>query len=117
MSLETLFFASTQGLLILLMAVGMAWTKSVRRDIGEIRKDMATDKSERAVLENRVTNVEHTAEHYGKETDSRLERIGGRVSDLGQDVTRLDNTIRICPACPQPGQGRRNQGLDREEIP
>jgi hypothetical protein len=107
MSQEMLYFGIAQGLLGLLVLISMRWTSDIRKDINRIVEGLVHVSKKVDVSENRITNVERDTTHYHAVTDSRLERVGARVSDLGNDMERLSATISVCPSCPQPGQQRR----------
>jgi hypothetical protein len=106
MSHEAILFVSLQGALALLVGLGLTWTKEIRKDVWQMREDIATALRETNALGVRATAIEQNAEHVETITNSRLERVSGRVSDLSISVERMDATIAVCPNCPQPKRAR-----------
>jgi hypothetical protein len=102
MTQEAIIFTTLQGVLGILVLVGLGFSSEIRKEMKRLADEAVIAGKDASILHTRVDGIVHDLSL----TDSRVLRIGERVSELKNAAERLEATISVCPSCPQPGKMR-----------
>ncbi len=101
MTQETLLLIGVQALLGVLVTIGLRWTASISADVEGLRREIARANEGLVATHGRISSLESLMAHDSSITNSRLERVTGRVSDLRGEMGRIGAIVSLCKNCPQ----------------
>lgn len=101
MTTDTLVLFGLQGVLGVLVALGLRWTADVARSVDSLRTDIARISEGLVGSNGRISAIEQITRYEQQAASGRLEIIGGHTSDLRVEVKRLATILSMCKHCPQ----------------